>query len=45
MYDTQITVAVLERLGEVIRDFMNHPGKGLLVVAGLILVVWWITRK
>ena len=31
MYDTQIAVAILERLGEVIRDLTNHPGKGLVV--------------
>ena len=45
MYDTQIVVAILERLGEVMRDLTNHPGKGLLVVAGLLLVIWRVTRK
>jgi hypothetical protein len=45
MYDTQITVAILERLGEVIRDLTKHPGMGLLLVVGLGLVIWWVTRK
>jgi hypothetical protein len=45
MYDTILTTAILERLGEMLRDLVNHPGKGLLVAGGLVLVLWWLTRK
>jgi hypothetical protein len=45
MYDTQIAVAILERLGEVVRALTNHPGKGLVVAAGLVLVIRWVTRR
>jgi hypothetical protein len=45
MYDTQVALAVLERLGEVIRDLMNQPGKGILVAGGIVLVIFWLCRK
>lgn len=45
MYDVFVTSAILERLGEVIRDLMNQPGKALAVAGGIVVVVWWLTRK
>ena len=45
MYDAVITSAVLERVGEVIRDLMNHPGRAIAVAGGIALVMWWLTRK
>jgi len=45
VYDVFIVSVVLERLGEAIRDLMNHPGKALAVAGGIALVAWWLTRK
>lgn len=45
MYDAVIRSAVLDRLGEFLSDLIKHPGKGLLVVGGMLLVIWWLTRK
>jgi hypothetical protein len=39
VYDAVITSAILERLGEAIRDLMNHPGKALAVAGGVALVM------
>ncbi len=45
MYDVFITSVVLERLGDAIRSLMNQPGKVLVASGGIVLVVWWLTRK
>jgi hypothetical protein len=45
MYDTAITRIILDRFGEVLRDFMNHPTKGVLVLGGILLFIFWVTRK
>ncbi len=45
MYDTAITMTIVERLSEVLQDLLNHPTKGLLVLGGIVLIVVWLTRK
>ncbi len=45
MYDVFITSVVLERLGEAIRSLMNQPGKVLIAAVGIVVAVWWLTRK
>jgi hypothetical protein len=45
MYDDVLRVAVLDRLGELLRDLANHPGQAVLVAGGIALVLLWLTRK
>ena len=45
MYDAVLRGAVLDRLGELLRDLANHPGQVLLVAGGIVLGLVWLTRK
>ncbi len=45
MYDTAITMTIMDRLGEVLQDLLNHPTKGLLVLGGIVLIAVWLTRR
>ncbi len=45
MYDSALTRAVPERLGEGLLGLLNHPIKGILMLGGLVLVTVWLTRK
>ncbi len=45
MYDTAITMTIMDRLGGVLQDLLNHPTTGLLVLGGIVLIAVWLTRR
>ncbi len=45
MYDDALIDVVLERLKGVFQDLLDHPTKGVLVLAAIMVIAIWLTRR
>ncbi len=45
MYGDWIRIAALERFNEILRLFQDHPTEAAGLAIGLVLVIFFLTRK